>query len=130
MASAIEEVNRALAARERIELVAADDGVLLGHSHVGDAIDDVLARIAEPIVREIGSGHDGGSGSAPTTPVAGSSTTSPAPGSAAGATWRRAATGRRPAAIGRGRRRSPGSASPGRSASMRPRTGRTSRSES
>ena len=30
----------------------------LGHSHVGDAVDDVLARIAEPIVREIGSGHD------------------------------------------------------------------------
>ena len=56
--AAIDEVNRALAARERIELVAADDGVRLGHSHVGDAIDDVLARIAEPIVREIGNGHD------------------------------------------------------------------------
>jgi predicted RNA-binding Zn ribbon-like protein len=55
---AIDEVNRALASRERIELVAADDGVRLGHSHVGDAIDDVLARIAEPIVREIGNGHD------------------------------------------------------------------------
>ncbi|MBA2719012.1 MAG: CGNR zinc finger domain-containing protein [Chloroflexi bacterium] len=38
--------------------MAADDGVRLGHSHVGDAVDDVLARIAEPIVREIGSGHD------------------------------------------------------------------------
>jgi predicted RNA-binding Zn ribbon-like protein len=57
-ASAIEEVNRALAARERIELVASADGVRLGHSHLGDAIDDVLARIAEPIVREIGNGHD------------------------------------------------------------------------
>jgi predicted RNA-binding Zn ribbon-like protein len=56
--SAIKEVNRALASRERIELVASDDGVRLGHSHVGDAIDDVLARIAEPIVREIGNGHD------------------------------------------------------------------------
>jgi predicted RNA-binding Zn ribbon-like protein len=55
---AIDEVNRALASRERIELVAADDGVRLGHSHVGDAIDAVLARIAEPIVREIGNGHD------------------------------------------------------------------------
>ena len=55
---AIDEVNRVLGARERIELVAADDGVRLGHSHVGDAVDDVLARIAEPIVREIGSGHD------------------------------------------------------------------------
>jgi predicted RNA-binding Zn ribbon-like protein len=56
--AAIDEVNRALAARERIQLVAADDGVRLGHSHVGDAVDDLLARIAEPIVREIGNGHD------------------------------------------------------------------------
>ena len=56
--TAIDEVNRALASRERIELVSADDGVRLGHSHVGDAVDDLLARIAEPIVREIGNGHD------------------------------------------------------------------------
>ena len=56
--TAIDEVNRVLASRERIELVAADDGVRLGHSHVGDAVDDLLARIAEPIVREIGNGHD------------------------------------------------------------------------
>jgi predicted RNA-binding Zn ribbon-like protein len=56
--SAIDEVNRVLASRERIELVASDDGCRIGHSHVGDAIDDVLARIAEPIVREIGNGHD------------------------------------------------------------------------
>jgi predicted RNA-binding Zn ribbon-like protein len=56
--SAIDEVNRTLAGRERIELVAAADGVRLGHSHVGDAVDDLLARIAEPIVREIGSGHE------------------------------------------------------------------------
>ncbi|HEY3164948.1 MAG TPA: CGNR zinc finger domain-containing protein [Candidatus Limnocylindrales bacterium] len=56
--TAIEQVNQALAGRERIELVAAADGVRLGHSHVGDAVDDVLARIAEPIVREIGNGHD------------------------------------------------------------------------
>jgi predicted RNA-binding Zn ribbon-like protein len=56
--TAINEVNRALASRERIELVASKDGVRLGHSHVGDPVDDVLARIAEPIVREIGAGHD------------------------------------------------------------------------
>jgi predicted RNA-binding Zn ribbon-like protein len=48
----------AAGARERVELVAADDGVSLGHSHVGDPVDDILARIAERIVREIGSGHD------------------------------------------------------------------------
>jgi predicted RNA-binding Zn ribbon-like protein len=56
--SAIDEVNRALRSRERLELVPADDGVRLGHSHVGDAVDDLLARIAEPIVREIGNGHE------------------------------------------------------------------------
>jgi predicted RNA-binding Zn ribbon-like protein len=56
--AAIDQVNRALESRERIELVASADGVRLGHSHVGDPIDDVLARIAEPIVREIGSGHE------------------------------------------------------------------------
>ena len=36
----------------------ADDGVRLGHSHVGDAVDDALARIAEPVVRALGTGHD------------------------------------------------------------------------
>jgi len=56
--AALAEVNRALQARERIELVASSGGVSVGHSHVGDPIDDVLARIAEPIVREIGNGHD------------------------------------------------------------------------
>jgi predicted RNA-binding Zn ribbon-like protein len=56
--TAIDEVNRALAARETIQLVPAADGVRLGHSHVGDAVDDLLARIAEPIVREIGDGRE------------------------------------------------------------------------
>ena len=57
-AAAIEEVNRTLDARERIELVPADDGVRLGHSHVGDAVDDALARIADPIARALGTGRD------------------------------------------------------------------------
>ena len=56
--AAIDEVNRALAARETIQLVPAADGVRLGHGHVGDVVDDVLARIAEPIVREIGEGRE------------------------------------------------------------------------
>ena len=55
---AVEEVNRALGARERLELVPAPDGVKLGHSHVGDAVDDALARIAEPIVRALGTGRE------------------------------------------------------------------------
>ena len=54
----LDEVNRALGARERLELVPASDGVKLGHSHVGDAVDDALARIAEPIVRALGTGHE------------------------------------------------------------------------
>jgi predicted RNA-binding Zn ribbon-like protein len=55
---AIAEVNRALGARVRIELVPSPDGVKLGHSHVGDAVDDALARIADPIVRALGSGQE------------------------------------------------------------------------
>jgi predicted RNA-binding Zn ribbon-like protein len=51
------EVNRAIAARERIELVRAPDGVSVGHSHVGDPLDDALARLADPLVREIGAGR-------------------------------------------------------------------------
>jgi predicted RNA-binding Zn ribbon-like protein len=56
--AALDEVNRALDARETVQLVAAEDGVRLGHRHQGDAVDDVLARIAEPIAREIGFGRE------------------------------------------------------------------------
>jgi predicted RNA-binding Zn ribbon-like protein len=56
-AAALEEVNRALQARERIVLVPAGDGCSVGHSHVGDPIDDALARLAEPLVAEIGAGR-------------------------------------------------------------------------
>jgi predicted RNA-binding Zn ribbon-like protein len=55
--AALAEVNRALQARERIELVPATDGVSVGHSHVGDPIDDALARLAEPLVDEIRAGN-------------------------------------------------------------------------
>jgi predicted RNA-binding Zn ribbon-like protein len=56
-AHALAEVNRAIAARERIELVGAPDGASVGHSHVGDPLDDALARLADPLVREIGAGR-------------------------------------------------------------------------
>jgi predicted RNA-binding Zn ribbon-like protein len=56
-ADALAEVNRAIAARERIELVRAPDGASVGHSHVGDPLDDALARLADPLVREIGAGR-------------------------------------------------------------------------
>jgi predicted RNA-binding Zn ribbon-like protein len=55
--AALAEVNRALQARERIELVQAGDGVSVGHSHVGDPIDDALARLAEPLVEQIQAGN-------------------------------------------------------------------------
>jgi predicted RNA-binding Zn ribbon-like protein len=55
--SALAEVNRAIRAREVIELEQSDDGVRVGHRHIGDPVDDALARLAEPIVVEISSGR-------------------------------------------------------------------------
>jgi predicted RNA-binding Zn ribbon-like protein len=55
--SALAEVNRAMRAREIIELEPTDEGVRVGHRHVGDPVDDALARLAEPIVHEISGGH-------------------------------------------------------------------------
>ncbi|MFL5769261.1 MAG: CGNR zinc finger domain-containing protein [Chloroflexota bacterium] len=55
--AALEEVNRTIRARERIELVKEPDGVAVGHSHVGDPLDDALARLADPLVAEIQAGR-------------------------------------------------------------------------
>jgi predicted RNA-binding Zn ribbon-like protein len=54
---ALAEVNRAIQSRERVELVKEADGVSIGHSHVGDPLDDALARLADPLVREIQNGR-------------------------------------------------------------------------
>lgn len=51
--SAVGEANRVLRAREVLELVPDGSGVTLGHVHVGDPIDDALARLADPIAREV-----------------------------------------------------------------------------
>ena len=56
-ASALQTVNRALHARQVIELIQAPDGVSVDHRHVGDPIDDALARLAEPLVTELTAGH-------------------------------------------------------------------------
>jgi len=56
--NALSEVNRALRAREIIQLEPSEDGIHVGHRHVGDPIDDALARLAEPIVREISAGRE------------------------------------------------------------------------
>ena len=55
--AALAEVNRAIRAREVLELEQADDGVRVGHKHIGDPVDDALAQLAEPIVQEIANGR-------------------------------------------------------------------------
>jgi len=55
--SALTMVNRALHARQVIELVPALGGVNVDHRHVGDPIDDALARLADPLVTELTAGH-------------------------------------------------------------------------
>ena len=54
---ALDTVNRALHARQVIELIPAPDGVNVDHRHVGDPIDDALSRLADPLVRELTGGH-------------------------------------------------------------------------
>jgi predicted RNA-binding Zn ribbon-like protein len=56
-AGSLETINRALHARQVIELVPAPDGVSVDHRHVGDPIDDALARLADPFVTELTEGH-------------------------------------------------------------------------
>jgi predicted RNA-binding Zn ribbon-like protein len=53
----LDRVNRALRARAATELVAGGDGIGIGHRHVGDPIDDALARVTEPLVQELASGN-------------------------------------------------------------------------
>lgn len=55
--AALETINRALHARQVIELVPAPDGCSVDHRHVGDPIDDALARLTEPLVSELTDGH-------------------------------------------------------------------------
>jgi predicted RNA-binding Zn ribbon-like protein len=55
---ALDTVNRALHARQVIELVPSSDGcVAVDHRHVGDPIDDALARLCDPLVSELTSGN-------------------------------------------------------------------------
>jgi predicted RNA-binding Zn ribbon-like protein len=54
---ALDTVNRALHARQVIELIPAPDGCNVDHRHVGDPIDDALARLTDPLVRELTGGH-------------------------------------------------------------------------
>ena len=55
---ALDAVNRALHARQVIELVPSSDGcVAVDHRHVGDPVDDALARLCDPLVTELTAGQ-------------------------------------------------------------------------
>ena len=54
---AVETVNEAMRAHQRLVLVAGPDGAALDHRHEGDPVDDALARIAERIAREVSGDH-------------------------------------------------------------------------
>ena len=54
---ALETINKTLHARQVIELVPAPDGCYVDHRHVGDPVDDALARVADPLVAELTAGH-------------------------------------------------------------------------
>ena len=56
-AGSLDTINRALHSRQVIELVPAPDGVSVDHRHVGDPVDDALARLADPLVTELTDGH-------------------------------------------------------------------------
>jgi len=53
----LDTVNRALHARQVIELVPSIDAcIAVDHRHVGDPIDDALARLCDPLVTELTNG--------------------------------------------------------------------------
>ena len=53
----LDVVNETIRARAVTELVVGPDGIGIGHRHVGDPIDDALARIAEPLIQELAGGN-------------------------------------------------------------------------
>jgi predicted RNA-binding Zn ribbon-like protein len=54
---AIDEINRALHARQVIELTASSGTLGVDHRHVGDPVDDALARLSEALVLELTNGQ-------------------------------------------------------------------------
>ena len=84
---------------------ASDDGMHVDHRHVGDPVDDALARLADPLVQELDQRRPGPHPDLRQRPdAAGCSTTPRAPAADAGATWRPVATGRSRPAIARAAR--------------------------
>ena len=58
-ASAIAAVNELLRARTVVELALADGVLVTRNRHVGDALEDGLARLADPLVESITTGETG-----------------------------------------------------------------------
>lgn len=56
---AVEEVNRILAQRQALELVAVEDGIVLGRRHDGEPLDRALSALAESLVRGVTSERRG-----------------------------------------------------------------------
>lgn len=54
---ALEVVNDALDTRPGLAVEPSADGVRIGHRHAARSVDEALARVAEPIVDEIETGH-------------------------------------------------------------------------
>jgi predicted RNA-binding Zn ribbon-like protein len=51
--TAVDTVNEAMRAHQRLVLVSGPDGVALDHRHEGDPLDDALARIAERVAKAV-----------------------------------------------------------------------------
>ena len=102
---AIDEMNRALRAREVVQLVPSPDGLRLDHRHVGDPVDDALANLATPIVDEVTSGRRDRLRACASDSCRWIFYDDSRTGGGAGATWPAAATGRRRPATGPGSRK-------------------------
>ena len=58
-ASAIATVNELLRARPVVELAVADGALVARNRHVGDALEDALARLVDPLVESVAAGETG-----------------------------------------------------------------------
>jgi predicted RNA-binding Zn ribbon-like protein len=58
-ASAVATVNELLRARTVVELAFADGALVARNRHVGDALEDALARLVDPLVESVAAGETG-----------------------------------------------------------------------
>jgi len=56
-ASAVATVNELLRARTVVELVSTDGALVARNRHVGDALEDALARLVDPLVESVAAGE-------------------------------------------------------------------------